>query len=265
MVSVDTIRTAVGILGNIIALCLFLSPVPTFVQIWKKGSVEQFSPVPYLATLLNCLLWLVYGLPLVHPHSMLVITINGCGTFIELTYVILFILHSDGRKRLRVILLLIAEFVFVGAVAVLVLTLAHTYDRRSLIVGSICVFFGTMMYVAPLSVMKLVITTKSVEYMPFTLSLASFANGICWTTYALIRFDLFITIPNGLGTLFGLVQLILYAAYYKSTQRLKEERMGKGEMSLAEVVVMGDPKKMGNNAPHKALNLNGHASEIREM
>lgn len=30
--------------------------------------------------------------------------------------------------------------------------------------------------------------------MPFFLSLASFANGLCWTVYALLRFDLFILV-----------------------------------------------------------------------
>lgn len=41
---------------------------------------------------------------------------------------------------------------------------------------------------------KLVITTKSVEYMPFFLSLASLGNGLAWTTYALIHFDPFIVV-----------------------------------------------------------------------
>ena len=41
---------------------------------------------------------------------------------------------------------------------------------------------------------KMVIKTKSVEYMPLFLSLASLVNGICWTAYALIRFDLYITV-----------------------------------------------------------------------
>ena len=43
---------------------------------------------------------------------------------------------------------------------------------------------------------KLVIKTKSVEFMPLSLSLASFLNGVCWTAYALIRFDLFITVRD---------------------------------------------------------------------
>ena len=43
---------------------------------------------------------------------------------------------------------------------------------------------------------KMVIQTKSVEYMPLFLSLASLVNGICWTAYALIKFDLYITVSN---------------------------------------------------------------------
>lgn len=98
-----------------------------------------------------------------------------------------------------------------------------------------------------------VIKTKSVEYMPFLLSLVNFLNGSCWTAYALIRFDLHVTvsvnelhllmleqnlveltlvlplmmqtrIPNGLGALFGLAQLILYACYYKSPRRRRVRR-----------------------------------------
>ncbi|KAK1285030.1 Bidirectional sugar transporter SWEET4 [Acorus calamus] len=257
MVSPDTARTVVGILGNIIALMLFLSPVPTFVKIYKKGSVEQFSPIPYLATLLNCMLWVVYGLPFVHPHSVLVLTINGTGLFIELTYILLFLIFSDPRKRLLVLGMLVAGIAFVVAVAVLVMTLAHTHDRRSLVVGTLCVFFCMLMYAAPLSVMRLVIRTKSVEYMPLFLSVASFANGVCWTTYALIRFDLYITIPNSIGTLFAVMQLILYAMYYKSTQKQLEARKGKGETALSEVVVVGESMSKISQAPPPPP-MNGH-------
>jgi solute carrier family 50 protein (sugar transporter) len=83
-----------------------------------------------------------------------------------------------------------------------------------LIVGILCVIFGTIMYSSPLTIMSQVVKTKSVEYMPLLLSVVSFLNGLCWTSYALIRFDIFITIPNGLGVLFALMQLILYAIYY---------------------------------------------------
>ncbi|KAI4315554.1 hypothetical protein L6164_028350 [Bauhinia variegata] len=241
MTAADIARTAVGILGNVISAFLFLSPVPTFVRICKKGSVEQYSPVPYLATLANCMVWTLYGLPMVRPNSLLVVTINGAGCVIEIIYVLLFLMYSDRRKRqrLKLLLFLLLELIFVALLSFFALTLLHTHKKRSAVVGTVCILGNIMMYASPLSVMKLVITTKSVEYMPFFLSLASFGNGVAWTTYALIRFDPFITIPNGLGTLFSVAQLILYATYYKSTKRQMAERKGKsqGDVNLSEVVV----------------------------
>ncbi|KAG0454598.1 hypothetical protein HPP92_023890 [Vanilla planifolia] len=243
MVSSDIIRTAVGIVGNAISLGLFLSPVPTFVRICKKKSVEEFSVIPYTATLLNCMLWVVYGLPVVHPNSTLVITINGAGTAIELCYVALYVVYSAGPKRVRALLLLLADLAFVAAVATVVLLTFHTHERRSLVVGVLCVVFCIMMYLAPLSVMKMVIQTKSVEYMPLFLSMASFFNALCWSIYALIRFDIFITIPNGLGLLFAIAQLVLHVIYYKSTRRQIAERKAKGEGGVVEVVVSNGSSK----------------------
>ncbi|KAM3272135.1 hypothetical protein ACQJBY_042371 [Aegilops geniculata] len=119
----------------------YLDRRPAFWRIIKNKDVEEFKSDPYLATLLNCMLWVFYGI--------------------------------------------------------------------------LCVIFGSAMYASPLTIMGKVIKTKSVEYMPFFLSLVSFLNGVCWTSYALIKFDLYVTIPNGLGALFGLV----LACYYRPTPK----------------------------------------------
>ncbi|PKA47271.1 Bidirectional sugar transporter SWEET4 [Apostasia shenzhenica] len=237
MVSSDDVRTAVGIAGNVFALCLFLSPLSTFYKIWRRKSVEEFSVFPYVATLLNCMLWLLYGLPLVRPNSILVITINGTGTAIELSYVLLYLLYSAGPKRRKAALMFAGDLAFVGATAAVVLTVFHTHKDRTRVVGILCVVFNVIMYIAPFSVMKMVIQTKSVEYMPLYLSLAAFFNGLSWTAYALIRFDIYITIPNTLGLLFTIAQLVLYAMYYKSTKRqIAERKKMNGEVALNDVV-----------------------------
>ncbi|CAL5214986.1 unnamed protein product [Lathyrus oleraceus] len=244
------VRTVVGIIGNIISGFLFLSPVPTFYEIWKKGSVEQFSPAPYLATLVNCMVWTLYGLPMVNPDNVLVLTINGSGSVVEIVYVTLFIIYSSRNKRLKVLMWLVVELLFIGVLAFVTLILVHSAKKRSAIVGTTCIVFNIMMYAAPLAVMKLVIVTKSVEYMPLSISLASFGNGVAWTTYALIQFDAFITVPNGIGTLFSVVQLILYATYYKSTMKQIAERKANktAEVNLSQVVVgNGDQRSKTNH------------------
>lgn len=91
--------------GNITAICLFTSPVPTFSKIVKKKTVAEFSGIPYVCTLLNCLLWVVYGLPIVE-FQVLVISINAAGCLIEFTYLALYLTYA--QKSIRVSLFLLA-------------------------------------------------------------------------------------------------------------------------------------------------------------
>ncbi|XP_057460049.1 bidirectional sugar transporter SWEET5-like [Actinidia eriantha] len=163
-------------------------------------------------------MWVLYGLPFVHPDSLLVITINGTGLVIECFYVAVFLTYSDWPKRRKIIIALVIEAIFFAIVTFITMTFLHTTKSRSMLIGILCVIFNIIMYTSPLTVMRMVITTKSVKYMPFYLSLANFCNGTIWLIYALLKFDPFITIPNGLGALSGVVQLILYATYSKSTK-----------------------------------------------
>ncbi|XP_068652712.1 bidirectional sugar transporter SWEET6b-like [Aristolochia californica] len=217
MVSPNAIRNVVGIIGNVMAIILFLSPAPTFYKIWKKRSTEKFKADPYLATVLNCTLWVFYGLPLVHPNNLLVVTSNCAGFALEAIFLIIYFTFANKKQRRRVALALLIEVAFVAAVISLVLSLAHTHKLRTRIVGIICMIINCAMYASPLTIMRIVMKTKSVKYMPFYLSLAGFLTSVCWAAYALIEFDLFIVIPNGAGVVLGIIQLILYGWFYRST------------------------------------------------
>ncbi|KAI4350710.1 hypothetical protein L6164_005139 [Bauhinia variegata] len=214
MVDASVARSGIGILGNIISFGLFLSPTPTFVRIIKKKAVEEFKPDPYLATLLNCAFWVFYGLPFVHPHSILVLTINSVGIAFEIVYLTIFYMYATNKGRKKVALWLVIEIIFFVVIVLVTMLALHGTKNRSLVVGIICDVFNIMMYTAPLTIMAKVIKTKSVKYMPFWLSVANFLNGLCWTVYALLPpFDIYVLISNGLGAISGLVQLILYACY----------------------------------------------------
>ncbi|XP_065879150.1 bidirectional sugar transporter SWEET6b-like [Euphorbia lathyris] len=219
MISARAIRNIIGIIGNVISFGLFLSPVPTFIRIIKKKDVEEFQFYPYILTVQNCMFWVFYGLPIVKADSILVVTINSVGLVLELIYLAIFCFydkHSRGRRR--VFMGLCAELVFTAIVVVITLCAFHTLNNRTLFAGIFAVAFNIIMYGSPLLIMRKVIKTKSVEYMPLFLSVASFTNGCIWTAYSCIYiFDPIMLTSNGLGSLFGLAQLILYARYYKST------------------------------------------------
>ncbi|CAL5208137.1 unnamed protein product [Lathyrus oleraceus] len=212
MTSVSSTRNIVGIIGNVIAFGLFLSPSPTFYKIIKKKDVEEYKSDPYIATMLNCAFWMFYGLPFVHPNSILVVTINAVGLVLEFVYLTIFYIYGNNKERKKLLLFLLTGTIFLVFIVLITMLALHNTTERTLVVGIICDIFNIMMYISPLTVMAKVIKTKSVKYMPFSLSMASFLNALCWTTYALLHpFDIYILISNSVGVISGLVQLILYA------------------------------------------------------
>lgn len=72
---------------------------PTFYKIWQEKSVQHFKPDPYLVTVLNCAMWCFYGMPFVHPDSLLVVTINGFGFFVEIAYITMFFVYSQNWSK----------------------------------------------------------------------------------------------------------------------------------------------------------------------
>nr|XP_011462821.1 PREDICTED: bidirectional sugar transporter SWEET4-like [Fragaria vesca subsp. vesca] len=228
MVHVDA-RFVVGVAGNVISTGLFLSPIPTFIKIWRKKDVKAFDPKPYLATLLNCMLWFYYGLPFVNPDSILVVTIDGIGIIIEFIYLVMFFYYLSTKGRKMVVTYFVCELVFFGAIVTATMLaipeqkMMINRHLRAVVVGFFCACIDVLMYMSPLFIVGHVIETKSVKYMSFTLTVASFLNGCCWTSYALIgEFDYFLLVSNGIGAVAGVVQLIVYAIYYKATIKVED-------------------------------------------
>ncbi|XP_076960705.1 bidirectional sugar transporter SWEET17-like [Bidens hawaiensis] len=203
----------VGIVGNIISILMFLSPVKTFLRIVKKRSTEEFESLPYICTLLNSSLWTYYGIT--KPGSYLVATVNGFGVVVEIAYITLFLIYASPRTRVKTAKLAGIVDVLVFAGVVLVTQFAMVGEMRIDVIGFMGAALNIVMYASPLSAMKLVLTTKSVEYMPFLLSLFLLLNGGVWTFYAILVQDWFLLVPNGTGFILGFAQLTLYSIYSK--------------------------------------------------
>lgn len=74
---------------------------PTFRRIIRNRSTEQFSGLPYIYALLNCLICLWYGTPLISNDNVMVVTVNSIGAVFQLAYIILFIVYAE--KAIKVI------------------------------------------------------------------------------------------------------------------------------------------------------------------
>lgn len=193
---------------------LYLSPTPTFWRIVKRRSTEEFESLPYICKLLNAYFWIFYGV--IKPDSLLVATVNMFGAVTEIIFLIIFLLFAPPRMKARTAILVAILDVGFPAAAVLMTQFLLHGEMRIDVAGLLCIVFSMIAYASPLSAMKTVMTTKSVEYMPFLLSFIFFLNGGVWTFYALLTNDWFVGIPNGTGFFLGTAQLILYAMYWKS-------------------------------------------------
>ncbi|XP_010040792.1 bidirectional sugar transporter SWEET1 isoform X2 [Eucalyptus grandis] len=148
----DILRFLCGVLGNAVGLFLFLAPIMTFKRIIRSQSTEQFSGVPYVISLLNCLLYTWYGLPFVSSDNLLISIISGIGVVIEFTYVSIFITNGPKKERAKIIglcalaLILFITFAFVSLFAL------HGKTRK-LLCGITLDISSTIMYASPLSVM----------------------------------------------------------------------------------------------------------------
>lgn len=207
----DTLLFVIGIIGNVISILLFLSPILTFWRIVKSQSTEDFEPAPYVVTLLCCSLSVYYDV--IKPGEYLVASINGIGVVMEFIYVFLFLIYAPSSARVKTLILVgVLDVGFFGGV-VLFLQLVVEKSFHIMVMGVLSASLNVAMYASPLAVMKTVITTKSVEYMPFLLSLFLTLNGGVWTLYAIVDRDVFIGLPAGLGLAFGAIQVVLYMMY----------------------------------------------------
>ncbi|CAL5097586.1 unnamed protein product [Urochloa decumbens] len=74
-------------------------------------------------------------------------------------------------------------------------------------------FIIIYIWYAPREKKKQVMKTKSVEFMPFYLSLFSLLTSLMWTLYGILGRDPYITVPNSVGCLTGILQLVVYCIY----------------------------------------------------
>ncbi|XP_057966963.1 bidirectional sugar transporter SWEET2 [Malania oleifera] len=207
-------RDAAGVAGNIFAFGLFVSPVPTFQRIIRNRSTEHFSGLPYVYALLNCLICLWYGTPLVSSNNLMVTSVNSVGAVFQLTYIIVFITYIEKAKKVRMVGLLLAVLCLFAIIVVGSLNIINR-SMRQIFVGSLSAASLISMFASPLCIINLVIRTQSVEFMPFYLSLSTFLMSTSFLIYGIFNYDAFIYVPNGIGAVLGVVQLVLYS-YYKN-------------------------------------------------
>ncbi|KAI3860133.1 hypothetical protein MKX03_037092 [Papaver bracteatum] len=176
-----------GLLGNIISLMVYLAPVPTF---YKKKTTEGFQSLPYVVALFSSMIYYAF----LKSDAAFLITINSVGCVIETIYLAMYMVYAARKARVQTAKFLL--FLNVGEFClILLLTLLLVRGpNRVVVLGWVCVGFSVCVFAAPLGIMRKVIKTKSVEFMPFYLSLFLTLSAVAWFSYGLLLEDMYIAI-----------------------------------------------------------------------
>ncbi|EFJ28794.1 hypothetical protein SELMODRAFT_146597 [Selaginella moellendorffii] len=185
---------------------------PTFWRICKRRSTDDFSFLPYLMSFTCNLLWGWYALPFITSNNFELLTICIAQVSLQTIYILLYFTFTDRYQKIKLFFsILFVGFIFaVDSVACLKIL---GKSRGQFFAGTSATIAALLCFASPLSIMGLVIKTKSVEYMPLLVSLALLFNCVTWTVYALLGKDVFLTIAEAMGTALAVGQLILYACY----------------------------------------------------
>ncbi|KAL6851950.1 hypothetical protein ACP4OV_020135 [Aristida adscensionis] len=243
---------AFGLLGNIISFATFMAPVPTFYRIYKSKSTEGFQSVPYVVALFSCMLWIYYAL--IKTNEGLLITINAAGCVIETVYIIMYLVYAPKKSKMFTVKILMLLNVGIFGLILLGTLFLFAGEKRVVALGWVCVGFSISVFVAPLSIIRRVIQTRSVEYMPFSLSLTLTLSAVVWFLYGLLIKDKYVALPNVLGFTFGIVQMGLYMFYMNKTPVALPGKAEAGKLptTAAEEHVVVSIAKLSPALPEKS-------------
>lgn len=237
MANHHTLGLIFGILGNIISFLVYFAPAPTFYRIYKRKSAEGFHSLPYIVALFSAMLWLYYAL--LKKDAFLLITINSFGCAIESFYILLYFFYAPMQAKKQTLKVVISLNVGVFSILVVLIQFLLKGSNRINVFGWICASFSVAVFAAPLSIVAKVIRTKSVEFMPFSLSFFLTLSAIMWFAYGLLKNDPCVAIPNILGFILGLVQMVLYGFYRNAGKEKMEKKLPEHIIDMVMLSTLG--------------------------
>ncbi|XP_066361113.1 bidirectional sugar transporter SWEET3a-like [Miscanthus floridulus] len=222
---ITSIRVIVVIIGSVVCIALYAVPMLTFKRVIKEASVGEFSCVPYILALFSTLTYSWYGFPVVSSGWENLTASGTCliGVLFQIWFISLYLWFAPRQKKVvfspavSLVLAIFCVTVFTSSFIV------HTHHLRKVFVGSIGIERAISMYSSPLVAVKQVIRTKSVEFMPFYLSLFYFLASLIWMIYGILGRDPYISrsTPNAAGCFTGILQLAVYCIYSRCKEPTK--------------------------------------------
>jgi len=205
-----------GSVGPIAAVVVFLAPLPTMRKISRDRSVGSLPLLPYTSMVSSCFLWTTYG---VLKHEYNIWACNGVGFVLGVFYVANFLPHAPKSSPTLPgsVMMHVQGCAFIILTTLLVAFFLPLTDSIRY-VGLLGITLCLVLFASPLAALGTVLETRSAASIPLPFTLAMLVNCASWTVWGVFAMnDFAIYFPNGLGLVFGLLQLGLKIAFGSGT------------------------------------------------
>ncbi|KAJ3195349.1 hypothetical protein HK101_000461 [Irineochytrium annulatum] len=196
-------------LGDVTGLLLFLAPIPAVRLALAQGKLGSLNPIPFALITVNCLGWIVYGL---YIKNYFVFVTNWIGWALG-TWFCLSLRPLMPAAQVRIV-----EVILLGVSMAVYLLSAISFislgeESAKLTLGFMTNVILVAFYGSPLTVMWEVVRERDSSGLNTAIAVTSLINSSLWVVYGQVIVDWFITVPNALGVIFSVTQLILLGIY----------------------------------------------------
>ena len=218
----DLASTIFGWVGTALATYFYIAPIVPFVKVIKGQMTWKQSPgVLLLCSFLNCILWSDYGLI---TNQFLLYLANGLGGTITLIYITIFLIHVADRK---VLLSLFYNFFLICCIVEIYFVFYYLVPFK--VTGIIANIFNVLMYAAPGEKIYQICKGASYQLIPIWSTIGGTACSTSWMCYGIYQKDIYVVIPNALGVLASIVQIVIFVIY-----RRKQKNKAQSEENTKE-------------------------------
>ena len=212
MVDDKLVENIFGWIGLAISTYFYMSPVVPYVKVLKGEKYYKDAPcILLICNLLNCIIWTDYGL--LEDSLQLYLTCS-IGATITLIWITIYLLFLSKKKFFLTLFLCI---LLLGVIAGIAYVFYEIIDFK--ITGYVALVINILMLAAPGEKIYTVFKTGNYELIPIFSTIGTLLCAGCWFMFGVYQDDLNLYIPNGLGLIFGVFQLIVYCCYYQKSKK----------------------------------------------
>ncbi|KAJ3044804.1 hypothetical protein HDV00_000681 [Rhizophlyctis rosea] len=202
-------------IGIFTSVSMALAPLAAVRRVRREGTLGTVNPFPFVLTACNATAWVIYAL-LVKDYFIFVTNILGTLLGTYNTFWTFHYASASTQSRMVTTWLFMTAVIYIGGMISFIVLPDHVANGVAIaktLMGAISTFVLLGLYSSPLLTLYTVVKQRNSETISYPLAIASLVNGALWFVYGLAVGDYFVWVPNGIGAILAVVQIVLKVVF----------------------------------------------------